>query len=56
MTDEKDRKGESESSAAKSEKANKSKEQGKKSNEITERDRVHDKGYVHRIEEKTEKH
>jgi hypothetical protein len=54
MTDEKDRK--DESSAAKSEKANKSKEQGKKSNEITERDRVHDKGYVHRIEEKTEKH
>ena len=54
MTDEKDRK--DESSAEKSEKANKSKEQGKKSNEITERDRVHDKGYVHRIEEKTEKH
>jgi len=28
----------------------------KKSNEITEREKVQDPGYVHRIEEKTEKH
>jgi hypothetical protein len=31
-------------------------QEGKKSNEVTERDRVKDPGYVHRIEEKTEKH
>ena len=28
----------------------------KKSNEVTEREKVKDKGYVHRIEEKTERH
>ena len=34
----------------------KAEKKSKKSNEITEREKVHDPGYVHRIEEKTEKH
>lgn len=31
-------------------------QKAKKSNEVTERERVQDKGYVERITEKTEKH
>ena len=41
---------------AEQEKLKQADQDGKKSNEVTERDRVKDPGYVHRIEEKTEKH
>lgn len=39
-----------------SEKGGKSQQEKKPSNEITERERVHDKTYVRQIEEKTERH
>ena len=55
MTDEKTRKTGDKSSPAQG-KTPKAEKKSKKSNEITERERVHDPGYVHRIEEKTEKH
>ena len=38
------------------EKVEKGQQRGQKSNEITERDKVKDKDYVQRIEEKTKKH
>ena len=55
MADKKDAKAGDKSSKAQG-KTSGTEKKGKKSNEVTEREKVHDPGYVHRIEEKTEKH
>ncbi len=45
-----------EKSSQTQDKAQETKKKDKKSNEVTEREKVQDPGHVHRIEEKTEKH